>query len=76
MKPPGTTTLARMRLTAGSAAGDIERMQDHLVDIGVQPSPAETAIARRDDFHGIVRLIDEILHDNDLKRVVLEKLRA
>jgi len=76
MRPPGTTTLARMRLTAGTAAGDIERMQDHLVDTGVHASPSEAAIARRDDFHGIVRLIDEILHDDNLKRVVLEKLRT
>lgn len=76
MNPPGQTTLSRMRVTAGIAAGDIERMQDHLLETGVHSSPSETAVARRDDFHGIVRLIDEILSDEQLKAAVINKLKT
>lgn len=66
MKPPGKTTLARMQLTAMLEAERIEITQDHWVKDGRISEPEPHLVERRDDFAGMVRLIDAINSDQDL----------
>jgi hypothetical protein len=71
VKQPGKTTLARMQRTAMLEAERIEITQDHWVQEGRISVPEPHAIERRDDFAGMVRLIDAINSDQDL----LERLK-
>jgi hypothetical protein len=71
MKPPGKTTLIRMQRTAMLEAERIEITQDHWVKEGRISVAEPHAIERRDDFAGMVRLIDAINSDQDL----LERLK-
>ncbi len=71
MKPPGKTTLARMQRTAMLEAERIEISQDHWVREGRIEKPLPHMIETRDDYAGIVRLIDLIMSDH----VLLERLQ-
>lgn len=71
MKPPGKTTLARMQHTAMAEAERIEITQDFWVREGRISEPEPHLVARRDDYAGMVRLIDAINSDQDL----LERLK-
>lgn len=70
MNPPGTTTLTRMQHTAELEAERIEIVQDFWVKEGRIKEPMPDQIARRDDFAGIVRLIDLIQSD----QAILDRL--
>ncbi len=71
MKPPGKTTLARMQRTAMLEAERIEISQDHWVREGRIKEPLPLMVETRDDYAGIVRLIDLIMSD----QVLLERLQ-
>jgi hypothetical protein len=71
VKPPGKTTLLRMQRTAMLEAERIEITQDYWVKEGRISVPEPHAVERRDDFAGMVRLIDAINSDQDL----LERLK-
>lgn len=71
MKSPGKTTLLRMQRTAMLEAERIEITQDYWVKDGRISVPEPYQVARRDDFAGMVRLIDAINSDQDL----LERLK-
>lgn len=71
MKPPGKTTLIRMQRTAMLEAERIEITQDYWVKDGRIKEPEPHLVERRDDFAGMVRLIDAINSDQDL----LERLK-
>lgn len=66
MKPPGKTTLARMQRSAMLEAERIEITQDYWVKDGRLSAPEPHLVERRDDFAGMVRLIDAINSDQDL----------
>lgn len=66
MKPPGKTTLARMPRSACLEAERIEISQDGRVASGMQLEPMPEQVEKRDDFAGIVRLIDKIMSDAQL----------
>lgn len=66
MKPPGKTTFDRMQLTAMLEAERIEITQDFWVRDGRLKEPESHLVARRDDFAGIVRMIDAINSDPNL----------
>jgi hypothetical protein len=70
VKPPGKTTLNRMQQTALIEMERIEITQDHWVREGRINAPISEQLARRDDFAGIVRLIDAIMSD----QVLMERL--
>jgi hypothetical protein len=70
MIPPGKTTLTRMQLAALSEAERIEISQDGRVKLGMLKEPMPDQVSLRDDFAGIVRLIDLIQSD----AVILERL--
>lgn len=72
MKPPGKTTLVRMQQTALQEMERIQITQDALVAEGLLKAPDAGAIERRDDYAGIVRLIDVIQTD----AVMLDRLKA
>jgi hypothetical protein len=71
MNPPGKTTLARMQRTAMLEAERIEISQDHWVREGRIEQPLPHMVEDRDDYAGIVRLIDLIMSD----QVLLERLQ-
>ncbi|ULK98864.1 hypothetical protein [Bradyrhizobium sp. I71] len=71
MKPPAKSTLFRMQQTAQLAAETIEIAQDARVRAGEIEKPMPDQIKKRDDFAGIVRLIDAILSD----KVVIDRLK-
>lgn len=66
MKPPGKTTLTRMQRTAMLEAERIEITQDYWVKDGRIKEPEPHLVERRDDYAGMVRLIDAINSDQDL----------
>lgn len=70
MIPPGKTTLYRMQLAAHNEATRIEISQDGRVREGLLKEPMPEQVALRDDFAGIVRLLDTIMSD----KVILERL--
>jgi hypothetical protein len=72
MKPPVKSTLFRMQQTAQSSAENIEFGQDVRVRAGDIKEPMPDQVRKRDDFVGIVRLIDAILSD----QVVLDRLKS
>jgi hypothetical protein len=63
MIPPGKTTLSRMQVTAHNEAQRIEISQDGYVKLGWTTTPLPDQVRLRDDFAGIVRLIDIIESD-------------
>ncbi len=71
MKAPGKTTLMRMQLAAQREAERIEISQDGRVRAGMLEEPMREQVALRDDFAGIVRLIDAIQSD----ATILERLQ-
>ena len=75
MKPPGRTTLDRMLLTAQAEAERIEIAQDDWVRRGVLKQPEAAEVARRDDFAGMVRLIDLIMSDQMLLDRLQQRMR-
>jgi hypothetical protein len=72
MRAPGKTTLYRMQLAAQQAAERIEIAQDDWVRRGVLKQPEAGEVARRDDFAGMVRMIEIIQSD----ALMLERLKA
>ncbi len=58
MIPPGKTTLARMQVAAHNEAQRIEIAQDGAITLGWRGEPLADQVKLRDDFAGIVRLID------------------
>jgi hypothetical protein len=71
MKPPGKTTLDRMARAAQLEAERLEITQDFWVKDGRLKEPLPEKVALRDDFAGIVRLIDMIQSD----AVILDRLQ-
>lgn len=71
MKPPGKTTLARMQRAAMLEAERIEINQDGRVREKMLTEPRPDQVELRDDFAGIVRLIDILMSD----QVLLERLQ-
>lgn len=67
---PGKTTLDRMRWQAHLAAEHIEIVQANRLQQGAAPIDSE--IAKRDDFAGIVRLVEKIMSD----QVIIDRLTA
>jgi hypothetical protein len=73
MIPPGKTTLFRMQLAAQNEAERIEIAQDGRVTLGMLKQPMPDQVRLRDDFAGIVRLIDAIMSDKALLERVQER---
>ena len=71
MIPPGKTTLTRMQDAAHNEATRIEIIEDGWVKEGKIPAPRPERVKLRDDFAGIVRLID-IIQADDIMRGRLE----
>lgn len=76
MIPPGKTTLYRMQLAALNEAERIEISQDGRVREGLLKTPRPDQIALRDDFAGIVRLIDAIMSDQTILDRLAERMKA
>jgi hypothetical protein len=76
MKPPGKTSLNRMQRTALLEAERIEISQDARVFCGLQKEPMPSQVQLRDDFMGIVRLIDTIMSDTNLQERIEARGRA
>ncbi|CUT12518.1 hypothetical protein BF49_3598 [Bradyrhizobium sp.] len=72
MKAPGKTTLDRMQLTAFEEMERIQIVQDFWVRDGARNEPDPDQVRKRDDFAGIVRLIDIINSDG----VIIDRLKA
>jgi hypothetical protein len=72
MIPPGKTTLFRMQRAAQQEAERIEIGQDARVRARMLAEPMAAQVALRDDFAGVVRLIDVIMSD----KLLLERLQA
>jgi hypothetical protein len=72
MKPPGKTTLARMQRAAMIEAERIEISQDGRVREKMLKEPMPHQVELRDDFAGIVRLIDAIMSD----QLLLDRLKS
>jgi len=68
--PPGKTTLYRMQMIALDEQHRIEISQDGRVKCGMQKEPLPEQVIKRDDFAGIVRLLDTIMSD----KVILDRL--
>ncbi len=71
MIPPGKTTLFRMQLAAHNEAQRIEISQDGRVACGMLKEPMPSQVALRDDFAGIVRVLDVVMSD----QFILERLQ-
>jgi hypothetical protein len=76
MKPPGKTTLSRMQRTAMLEAERIEISQDGRVRAGDLKEPMPHQVELRDDYAGMVRMIDAINSDQALKDRVIERMAA
>ena len=76
MKPPGKTTLARMQRAASIEAERIEISQDARVREKMLDEPMPERVERRDDFAGIVRLIDILMSDQDLLERLQKRMAA
>lgn len=76
MKPPGKTTLARMQRTAMLEAERIEISQDARVAAGLLKEPMPCQVELRDDYAGIVRMIDAINSDKSLLDRLKERMAA
>lgn len=75
MNPPGKTTLSRMQRTAYLEAERIEISQDGRIRCGMQKDPLPGEVEKRDDFAGIVRLIDAIESDALIKETLTRRVR-
>ncbi len=76
MKPPGKTTLYRMQLAAQREAERIEISQDARVKAKMIDAPMPEQVLLRDDFAGIVRLIDAIMSDKAVMDRLAERMKA
>lgn len=76
MIPPGKTTLFRMQVAAQNEAERIEISQDGRVSAGMLTEPMPQQVALRDDFAGIVRLIDAVMSDQLLLERLSERMKA
>jgi hypothetical protein len=76
MIPPGKTTLFRMQLAAQNEAERIEISQDGRVSAGLLKEPMTGQVELRDDFAGIVRLIDIIMSDQAILDRLQERMGA
>jgi hypothetical protein len=76
MIPPGKTTLFRMQLAAYNEQERIEISQDGRVREGLLKEPMPAQVLLRDDFAGIVRLIDVIMSDKIILDRLEERARA
>jgi hypothetical protein len=76
VNPPGKTTLDRIQLTALLEAERIEISQDARVMLGMQKEPMPGQVTLRDDFMGVVRLIDLIMSDLTLHDRLKERMAA
>lgn len=76
MNPPGKTTLARMQRTAMIEAERIEISQDGRVREKMIAEPMPSQVLLRDDYAGIVRLIDIIMSDQVLLERLQERMAA
>ena len=74
MNPPGKTTLSRMQLAALNEQERIEISQDWRVREGMLKAPMPAQVSLRDDYAGIVRLIDLIMADAVVLQRIQEKL--
>ena len=76
MKPPGRTTLFRMQRAAFLEAERIEISQDGRVQAKLLKAQMPSQVALRDDFAGIVRLIDAIMSDQLLLDMLQRRMEA
>ena len=76
MKPPGRTTLARMQRTALLEAERIEISQDARVHAKLIKEPMPEQVEKRDDFAGMVNLIDAIQSDQLIMDRLKERISA
>jgi hypothetical protein len=76
VKPPGKTTLFRMQQAAYLEAERIEISQDGRVQARLLKEPMPSQVALRDDFAGIVRLIDAIMSDQVLLEALQRRMAA
>lgn len=76
MNPPGKTTLFRMQLAAQREQERIEISQDGRVREKMLAEPMPEQVLLRDDFAGIVRLIDVIMSDQMILDRLAERMRA
>jgi hypothetical protein len=76
MKPPCKTTLFRMQRTAQLEVERIEISQDGRVRNGDLKEPMPDQVEKRDDFVGVVRLIDAIMSDQVLLDRLQERMRT
>jgi hypothetical protein len=75
MIPPGKTTLFRMQLAAQNEAQRIEISQDGRVREKMLAEPMPDQVLLRDDFAGIVRLLDVIMSDKMILDRLQERMR-
>lgn len=75
MRDPRPTTFARMREAAYERSRTIEGSEDARVIAGMRDKPLEELELLRDDFAGIVRLLDEISLDPDLAADLARRMR-
>lgn len=76
MKPPGKTSLSRMLGTALEEQHRIEISQDGRVRIGMQTEPLACQVVKRDDYAGIVKLLDVIIGDDALRGRIQDLMKA
>jgi hypothetical protein len=76
MNPPGKTTLFRMQTAAYLEAQRIEISQDGAIKLGWRKEPLPDQVRLRDDFAGIVRLIDAIMSDKMVMDRLQERMSA
>lgn len=72
MKPAGRTNLDRMLRTAYAEMERIQITQDALVAEGLLKKADSSQLRRRDDYAGMVRLIEVITSD----QVMLDRIKA
>jgi hypothetical protein len=75
LKPPGKTTLDRMLVTVQLEMERIEISQDARVSAGLLREPMSDQVKKRDDFAGIMRMIDIIQADDVLRERLRDRLR-
>lgn len=76
MIPPGKTSYFRMQIAAQNEAERIEISQDGRVLAGLLKQPMSDQVRLRDDFAGIVRLIDAIMSDKLVMDRLAERMEA
>lgn len=71
----GKTTFIRMRETAYEKMRDIEMSQDARALVDPLSTPHPETVQQRDDFAGIVRLLDVIMMDPDLIEDIKRRMK-